>query len=36
MDRNRSMMPLFMSWLTLTAVCAEAKPAQSRITPGTT
>ena len=35
-DRNRSMMPPVMSWLTLTAVVAAPKPAQSRMTPGTT
>ena len=35
-ERNLSMIPFFMSVLTLTAVCAEANPTQSRITPGTT
>ena len=34
--RSRSMIPLVMSWLTLTAVVAELKPAHRRITPGTT
>ena len=37
MDRNRSMMPLRMSWLTLTrGLRADARPTQSRMTPGTT
>jgi len=36
MDQNRSMMPPVMSWLTVTAVVAEPKPAHNRITPGTT
>ena len=35
-DRKRSTMPPVMSWLTVTAVVAEPKPAHSRITPGTT
>ena len=35
-ERKRSTMPPAMSWLTVTAVVAEPKPAHSRITPGTT
>ena len=35
-DRNRSSKPFVISWLTLTAVVAEPKPAQSTRTPGTT
>jgi hypothetical protein len=35
-DRNRSTMPPFMSWLTVTAVVAAPEPAHSRMTPGTT
>ena len=34
--RNRSMIPVVMSWLTLTAVPAAPNPAQSRMMPGTT
>ena len=36
MVRNRSMMPPWRSWATLTAVWAAPNPAESRITPGTT
>ncbi len=35
-ERNRSMMPPVMSWLTLTAVIDAPNPAQSSKTPGTT
>lgn len=35
-DRKRSTMPPVMSWVTVTAVLAEPKPAHSSITPGTT
>jgi hypothetical protein len=35
-ERNRSMTPVVMSWLTLTAVMEAPKPAHSNRTPGTT
>ena len=36
MERNRSMIPPVMSWLTLTAVIDAPNPAHSSSTPGTT